>query len=99
MRVLILPERLAQVIDDGPEIRPGGEGVLEPREQRRAVGALVDGGVPLGAARHDCRFRRPAAVEETRALPRSRSRAASSSPAPFASSSASWTSIISINSF
>src|SRR4030095_7506629 len=68
MRVLVLPERLAQVIDDGPEICPRREGVREPREQRHAVGALVDGGVPLGAARHDCRFRRHAALEETPAI-------------------------------
>src|SRR6185295_12346045 len=69
MRVLVLPERLAQVIDDGPEIRSRGEGVLEPREQRRAVGAPVDRGVPLGAPRHDRRLRRRAAVEEPLPLP------------------------------
>src|SRR5687767_595680 len=68
MCILVLSERLAQVIDDGPEIRPRGERLLEPREQRRAVCALVHSGVPLGAAPHDGRLRRLAALDEAPAL-------------------------------
>src|SRR3990172_386514 len=53
MPLLSLPERVAQVIDHGAQVRPGGEPLLEPLEQRRAVSRPDHDSVPLSRPGRD----------------------------------------------
>src|SRR3990172_8057574 len=53
MPLLSLPERVAQVIDHGAQVGPGGEPLLEPPDQRRAVSRPAHDSVPLSGPGRD----------------------------------------------
>src|SRR5262245_30790120 len=55
MRLLVLSERLAEVLDDRAQVRTGRERMLEPLQQRTPIAAPVHRGVPRGRAAHDVR--------------------------------------------
>src|SRR5262245_55728585 len=64
MRRQLLSEGIGEVLDDGPEIRPRGQALLEPPEQGGAVAAGVDGRVPVAPPRDDRRLLARATVDQ-----------------------------------
>src|SRR6266851_3221733 len=68
MRVLILSERVAQVVDHRAEIRPRGQSLLEPRQERFGVASGIGHPIPLPEARDDGGF--PGGLTHDQALPR-----------------------------
>src|SRR2546422_10239606 len=47
MRLYVLSQGLAQVVDHGAQVGPRGQALLEPIEEGRAVSPAVHGVVPL----------------------------------------------------
>src|SRR5678815_2616725 len=58
MRLRVLSEGLAEVVDHRSEIRPSGQPVLEPCDEGRLLG--FGGAIPVGEAAHDHRLLVPA---------------------------------------